>query len=315
MKKNKADLPYHPEKKGISAYAFRQKITPYLFLVPGITLFLFIGLFSIAFSIYISFFNWSGVGFATARFEGLNNFKTFLFGGDPLMTRMFFRALLHNTQLALFSVIGIIPIALVVAFVLQNTKWVSFYRTIYFLPMITSGVALFYVWKGIFEPNGALNSLLEMVGLDFLVVSNGLFGDSDTAMLGIVITAIWGGLPGTLLLYYAGLTSIDPTLYEAASVDGASKRVMLWKITWPMLKPFTMIAVINIVNGSFQAFENVYIMTGGGPAGSTEVIGTLLYSTAFLNSQYGLASAMGWTSFLVTGVIAIFSIRGLRTDL
>ncbi|WP_042159399.1 carbohydrate ABC transporter permease [Paenibacillus gorillae] len=293
----------------------KKKWVPYLFLLPGILLFLAIGVYSVGFSVILSFYNWSGIDFSNARFEGLSNFKDFLLGDSPVVSRNFYYALLHNFELAFFQVIIVIPVALVLAFVLQNTKMAGFYRTLYFLPMIASGIAVFYVWKGLFEPTGVLNSLFATLGLDFLVVPEGMLGNSSTSLIGIIITSIWGGLPGTLLLYYAGLTAVDPTLYEAASVDGASKATMIRKITWPLLKPMTLIAVIQMVNGAFQTFENVFIMTGGGPAGSTEVIGTLVYRTAFIDNDYGLASAIGWTSFLVTGLIAIFSIRGFKADI
>lgn len=293
----------------------RKKWVPYLFLLPGILLFLAVGVYSVGFSIMLSFYNWSGIDFSTARFEGLANFRQFLLGDDPIVTQNFYYALLHNVLIAVSQVVVVIPISIVLAFVLQNTKMAAFYRTVYFLPMIASGVAIFYVWKGLFEPTGAFNSLFQAIGLDFLAVPGGMLGSSSTSLIGIIITSIWGGLPGTLILYYAGLTSIDPTLYEAADVDGASKLTMIMKITWPLLKPITLIAVIQMVNGAFQAFENVFIMTGGGPAGSSEVIGTLVYRTAFLNNDYGLASAIGWVSFLITGAIAMFSIRSFKADI
>ncbi|RXZ83229.1 sugar ABC transporter permease [Paenibacillaceae bacterium] len=293
----------------------KKKWVPYLFLLPGIVLFLAIGVYSVGFSVILSFYNWSGIDFSNARYEGLDNFRDFLLGGSPVVSRNFYYALLHNFQIAFFQVIIVIPVALVLAFVLQNTKLAGLYRTLFFLPMIASGIAVFYVWKGLFEPTGVLNSLFQTLGLHFLVVPEGILGSSSTSLIGIIITSIWSGLPGTLLLYYAGLTSVDPTLYEAASVDGASKSTMIRKITWPLLKPITLIAVIQMVNGAFQTFENVFIMTGGGPAGSTEVIGTLVYRTAFLDNDYGLASAIGWTSFMVTGLIAIFSIRSFKADI
>ncbi|WP_152399337.1 carbohydrate ABC transporter permease [Paenibacillus cellulositrophicus] len=293
----------------------RNKWVPYLFLLPGVLLFLAVGVYSVGFSILLSFYNWSGIDFSTARFEGLANFKQFLLGDDPIVTQNFYNSLLHNVLIGAAQVVIVIPIAIVLAFVLQNTKMASLYRTVYFLPMIASGVAIFYVWKGLFEPTGAFNSLFHAIGLDFLTVPGGMLGSSSTSLIGIIITSIWGGLPGTLILYYAGLTSIDPTLYEAANVDGASKLTMITKITWPLLKPITLIAVIQMVNGAFQAFENVFIMTGGGPSGSSEVIGTLVYRTAFLNNDYGLASAIGWISFLITGAIAMFSIRSFKVDI
>ncbi|KAF9141255.1 carbohydrate ABC transporter permease [Paenibacillus cellulositrophicus] len=293
----------------------RNKWVPYLFLLPGVLLFLAVGVYSVGFSILLSFYNWSGIDFSTARFEGLANFRQFLLGDDPIVTQNFYNSLLHNVLIGAAQVVIVIPIAIVLAFVLQNTKMASLYRTVYFLPMIASGVAIFYVWKGLFEPTGAFNSLFHAIGLDFLTVPGGMLGSSSTSLIGIIITSIWGGLPGTLILYYAGLTSIDPTLYEAANVDGASKLTMITKITWPLLKPITLIAVIQMVNGAFQAFENVFIMTGGGPSGSSEVIGTLVYRTAFLNNDYGLASAIGWVSFLITGAIAMFSIRSFKVDI
>ncbi|QAY68115.1 carbohydrate ABC transporter permease [Paenibacillus protaetiae] len=293
----------------------KNKWVPYLFLLPGILLFLGVGLYSVGFSIVLSFYNWSGIDFSTARFEGLNNFRRFLLGDDPIVTQNFYHAVLHNVIIAVAQIAVVIPVALVLAFVLQNTKMASLYRTVYFLPMIVSGVAMFYVWKGLFEPSGAYNSLFHWLGMDFMTVPSGMLGSSSTSLIGIIITFIWGGLPGTLILYYAGLTSVDPSLYEAASVDGATKVKMILKITWPMLKPITLIAVIQMLNGAFQAFENVYIMTGGGPAGSSEVIGTLVYRTAFLDNNYGLASAIGWVSFLITGAIAIFSFRSFKTDI
>jgi ABC-type sugar transport system permease subunit len=293
----------------------KNKWVPYLFLIPGILLFLGVGLYSVGFSIVLSFYNWSGIDFSTARFEGLNNFRQFLLGDDPIVTQNFYQAVLHNFEIAVVQIVVVVPVALILAFVLQNTKLASFYRTVYFLPMIVSGVAMFYVWKGLFEPSGAYNSLFHWLGLNFLTVPDGMLGSSSTSLIGIIITFIWGGLPGTLILYYAGLTSIDPSLYEAASVDGATKAQQIWKITWPMVKPITLIAVVQMLNGSFQAFENVFIMTGGGPAGSSEVIGTLVYRTAFLNNSYGLASAIGWVSFVITGALAIFSFRSFKMDI
>jgi ABC-type sugar transport system permease subunit len=295
--------------------ASKNKWVPYLFLIPGILLFMGVGLYSVGFSIVLSFYNWSGIDFSTARFEGLNNFRQFLLGDDPIMTQNFYNAVLHNFLIAVIQIIVVVPVSLVLAFVLQNTKFASLYRTVYFLPMIVSGVAMFYVWKGLFEPSGAYNALFHWLGLDFLTVPSGMLGSSSTSLIGVIITFIWGGLPGTLILYYAGLTSIDPSLYEAASVDGATKAKMIWKITWPMLKPITLIAVIQMMNGAFQAFENIFIMTGGGPAGSSEVIGTLVYRTAFLDNNYGLASAIGWVSFVITGALAIFSFRSFKTDI
>lgn len=154
----------------------RNKWVPYLFLLPGVLLFLAVGVYSVGFSILLSFYNWSGIDFSTARFEGLANFRQFLLGDDPIVTQNFYNSLLHNVLIGAAQVVIVIPIAIVLAFVLQNTKMASLYRTVYFLPMIASGVAIFYVWKGLFEPTGAFNSLFHAIGLDFLTVPGGCWG-------------------------------------------------------------------------------------------------------------------------------------------
>lgn len=125
----------------------RNKWVPYLFLLPGVLLFLAVGVYSVGFSILLSFYNWSGIDFSTARFEGLANFRQFLLGDDPIVTQNFYNSLLHNVLIGAAQVVIVIPIAIVLAFVLQNTKMASLYRTVYFLPMIASGVAIFMYGK------------------------------------------------------------------------------------------------------------------------------------------------------------------------
>ena len=121
-----------------------------------------------------------------------------------------------------------------------------------------------------------------------------------------------------MILYYAGLSSIDKNLYEAAEIDGANRLSMLTKITWPLLKPITIICIIQSFKGSFQEFSTIYVLTRGGPSYSTEVMGTIIYKIAFGAfpgiSGYGLVSAIGWVVFLITLVFSLFSLKAMRTD-
>jgi ABC-type sugar transport system permease subunit len=176
--------------------------------------------------------------------------------------------------------------------------------------MVASGAGVFYAWQGLFNSKGSVNALMRLLHLDFFVVRQGMFGDPNTAMTGIIITVIWGAIPGTLMLYYAGLSNIDGTLYEAADIDGASKFQQLWRITWPLLKPMTIIVIIQQLNGAFQMFENVWVMTKGGPGGSTDVVGTIMYTAAFTDNAYGLTSAYGWSVFVLTLALSLVSMRG-----
>lgn len=294
---------------------WRETVSGYLFCLPGLLLFLTIGLYTVGFSIFLSFFNWSGVNFAeTARFVGLDNFKYFLFNGSPVSTKIFYSGLLNNFMIGFFSIVVIIPLSMLIAYIVTNIKRSAAFRTIYFIPMVASGVGVYYVWRGLFGASGGINSLLSSMGLDMFVVKNGMLGDPRTAIIGVVITVIWAGIPGTMILYYAGLSNIDNSYYESAEIDGASKFQMLLKITWPLLKPMTIIVLIQQLNGAFQMFENIWVLTGGGPGGATDVVGTLIYKTAFKDGRYGMASAMGWSVFMITLVLSIISMKAFKSD-
>lgn len=304
----------------MSKRELRENAAAYLMLAPSLLLFLAVGLFSILFSILMSFYNWAGIDFSMARFVGLRNFEMFITGLRPAMTENFYNAILHNIEIAAISIICIIPIALTIAIlVTQAGRFAGFFRTVYFIPMVTAGAATYYAWQGLYSPNGTLNSIMKFLNLNFLVVKDGMLGNEKTALIGIIITVIWGSIPSTMILYYAGLLSIDRSIYEAADIDGANKRQTAIHITWPMLKPMTMVAVITTLNGCFQMFDNVWILTQGGPANSTQVAGTLIYQTAFGGiypgvNGFGLASAMGWTVFIITLIISLFSLKVFKTD-
>jgi ABC-type sugar transport system permease subunit len=293
----------------------KDNINGYLFCLPGLLLFLTVGFFSVCFSIFLSFYNWGGVDFAgTARFVGLENFITFLARGNPVRTVVFYQNLLNNFKIGFFSILFTVPLSLIIAFVVTNTKGSDIYRTFYFIPMVAAGAGVYFAWKGLFDANGVINSLMRTLGLNMFVVRNGIFGDPKTALTGVIVTVVWGAIPGTIMLYYAGLVNIDNTLYEAASIDGAGKAQQLWRITWPLLKPMTIIIIIQRLNGAFQMFENVWLLTQGGPGGASDVVGTQMYVTAFRDNTYGLTSAMGWSVFLLTLVLSLISLRTFREE-
>ena len=301
-------------KKG-SKLQQRENRNGYLFCLPGLLLFLTVGLYSVCFSIFLSFYNWSGVDFAgTARFVGLDNFKIFLANGNPYWTQMFQTGFFNNLKIGVFTILFSIPISLGLAFVVTNTRRSGIYRTIYFIPMVATGVGVYYVWQGLFNAKGVFNNVFRTIGLDMFVVKNGMFGDPRTGMTGIIIACIWAAIPSAIMLYYAGLSNIDETLYEAAAIDGANRFQILRRITWPLLRPMTAVIMIQQFNGALQAFENVWVLTKGGPANSTQVVGTWIYTIAFKEHQYGLASAMGWAMFLVTLIFSLFAMRNSTSD-
>lgn len=304
MKKN----PYR------SRAAFKEMMTGYLLLSPAIILFLVMGLVSVLLSIGLSFVHLGqGQLLTSARFAGLDNFKDFLFGGAPVLSDQFWGAITHNIYIALAMVVIVIPLALMLALMLESiTHGVRFFRTVFLLPMVTSSVAIYYVWTGIYDPSGTLNQVLSAIGLDNLVAVNGWIGELNTALPAIIVTVIWGAIPGTMILYFAGLQIVDRSLYEAAEIDGANAFQKVLHITWPILRPITVIAVILNLNAALQIFDQVWVMTQGGPAGSTEVVNVLVYKEAFVSGDMGRANAMGWTIFLLTFTLSMISMRALR---
>jgi ABC-type sugar transport system permease subunit len=182
-------------------------------------------------------------------------------------------------------------------------------RTILFIPGIVSFVVSGVLWKLIYDPNiGTLNQLLGAIGLDSL--QHPWLADSRTVLPAIIVVTVWGGLGFNMLIFFAGIQSIDPSLYEAAAVDGANSVQQFWNVTVPSLRVVTGLVVsLGLLNG-FKAFDIIYVMTGGGPNHGSEVLGTYLYSLAFGSTsgsipQLGYASAFSVVTMILCTIAVI----------
>jgi len=292
----------------------------YLLVTPAVLLFIVIGLVSVIMSLVLSFYHLSmGSLLTQAVFTGFGNFKGFLLGKDPILSEFFWRAMGHNLIIGICMLVFIIPISLFIAVLLQEIKWgVAFFRTVFLLPMVTASVSIYYVWIGIYDPNGSLNQLLNSLGLQHFAEANGWLGDTKTALPAIIFMIILGGIPNTMILYFAGLQTIDPSLHEAAKIDGAGYWKRMIHITWPILRPISVIAVILLLNGAFQVFEPVWLTTKGGPAGASEVVNNLIFNEAFMGgttggmSDMGMANAMSWVVAAITFMFTLLSLRLFR---
>ncbi len=294
-----------------------------LFVLPAVIIFLIFGLYTVIYSVVLSFFRWNGFGnfsvipFVCAppscQFAGLDNFAQFLYA-EPTLSSFFWQALEHNGIMAVFVTAGTILIALPLSIALNRARrGQSFYRTAIMLPMVTSGIAVYYVWTFIFQPDGLLNSVLGSIGLGFLQAKQGWLGQANLALPSLMVVMIWGAVPMATILYLAGLQTIDREMYEAATIDGANAWHLMWDITWPLLNPVTVIIVINSINAVLQGYEMVYLMTYGGPAAHTEVVGLQIFKYGFGDQrQLGMASAMSWILFLLVFVVALINLRFFR---
>ena len=260
----------------------------------------------IVFAAYLSTHRWDIV-VPNTPFIGLGNFK------EMLHDSTFWNALKNTLVYTLNVPVGM-AISLVVALMMnKRLRGLGFLRTLYFLPSVTSFVAIALVWMWIYHPTfGAANFLLNLVGLPSLQWLN----STQTAMLSVIIFSIWLGLGYQMVIFLAGLQGIPEELYDAARIDGTSNWKRFWHITLPLLKPTTFFILVTSLIASFQVFTSIYVMTAGGPVGSTDVIVYHIYQAAWEQLRMGYASAMSWVLFVIIMIVTWlqFKLMGSAED-
>jgi len=286
--------------------ALRRHGWSYLFVLPTFSLFVVFTLVPVVQAFGLSLQSARIVG---GEWIGLQNFVTL--AEDPV-----FRQALGNTVLySLVVVAAQLTLALVVASLIQplGRKSQTFYRALFYLPLVNSAILVAMVWRWIFNPNpfGLANTVLGAVGFEPLL----WIGSSDQALAAVILSAVLTIPGGGVVLYSAAMGSLPRELYEAAEVEGAGALTKWWYITIPLLKPTTLYLLVIYTILAFQVFERVYVMTnGGGPNNATITIVQLVYSTAFQFGRYGLASAMAVVLFIMAVAVAVVQFRSLRSD-
>jgi cellobiose transport system permease protein len=281
---------------------FRKAIPQYVAISPFFILFAVFGVFPVLFSIYISFFNWNGIG--AMNFVGLEQYR-YLFT-DP----MFWTAISNTLIIWVLSTIPMLLLALVVANALHNAvRFRGFYRVAYFIPNVTSLVAMTLVFGSIFSNNfGLLNAFVEWAGLtkvEWLTSPTGI-------KIAIAAIIVWRWMGYNAIIFLAGLQAISSDIYEAAKVDGASSWQTFWRITVPLMRPVILFTVIMSTIGGMQVFTESQVLLGdsGGPGNAGITIVSYLYYKAFsVDTQFGYGAAIGWALFIL---IALFSIINWR---
>jgi len=266
----------------------------WFFVLPVV---LGIGIFQIyptIFSLYASMTQWNLL--TPPRWIGLDNYVD-LFTTD----RFFFQTMQNTGVYTLGVVVPAMIIALFFAILLNgDIRGKYLYRAIYFIPVIAPAVAVALLWNWLYEPNfGIINSALRVVGIQ----GPAWLGSTKWAMRAVIIEAIWAGLGFNIVIYLSGLQNISREYYEAASIDGAGFFHKFFYITLPLLSPVTFFILVTGVIGTFQDFTVPYIMTGGGPAGATQLVVMYLYGLAFRLQNMGTASAVAYLVFLVIVVL------------
>lgn len=264
----------------------KTKFYIFLFIVPALVIYLLFQIIPLIGAVYFSFIEWSGIAGSELKFVGFQNYANAFKNPD------FILALKNMLKMVVFSVIFHTPIALLMA-VAINTKCKGYrvFKALFFVPTVFPLTAVGLMWYFVFMPTGSFNALLKVIGLTDLVTP--WLVNPASAMNVIVFVNIWAGVGYFMVILLAGLTTIPEDLYEAASIDGATKVQQFFKITVPMMKPTISMCILLDIIGSVKVFDLVFAMTGGGPNGLTNLPTTLMYNEAFKYSHYGLGSAIG----------------------
>lgn len=282
--------------------AIRTNLIGYSFVVPNfIGYFVFIFL-PVCFSFVLSVMEWDGSD-VPMKFVGFKNFVK-LFGDST------FQISLKNTLwYAVFTVPLTLVAALAVAILLNSKiKGIVVYRTAFFFPYVASLVAVGAVWNMLFQPEfGPINELLRFIGIEN---PPKWCASTDWAMWVIIIVSVWKYMGYYMVVYLAALQGISKDLYEAAGIDGATGWKKIRYITIPMLTPTTFFVVIMLTIQCFKVFDLIYVMTGGGPGRSTNVLVNHIYNAAFVDYKFGYASASALVLFAIVLIITLVQMRG-----
>ena len=279
----------------------------FIFLLPALVLFLTIIIVPIFMSVTYSLTEWDGIG--KKVFTGVDNYKElFLTNSDGC-----WRAVKNSLIFAAGSVFVQLPISLILALILaRGVKGERFYVSVYFIPVLISTVVIGQLWMKIYNPQyGLLNTVLRSMGLEQL--TGNWLGDTKKVIFAVIVPVLWQYIGYHMLLMYASVRSISEEIFEAARIDGANGIQTALHITIPLMKPILKVCVTFAVVGSLKNFDLVYVMTGGGPAGASQLPSTLMVETIFSRNMYGYGSSMAIFIILECFLFA-WLIRGAFRD-
>ncbi len=294
------DAPTAKKKKSRD----RSERAAYLYLIPAYVVFGFFLLYPLLHGVWISLYDWDGL--TPATWVGIGNYTDAL--SDPMLRKAFS----HSAVLIVFYAVIPILLALVLTGVMTHAtklKRLSFFRVVIFLPQVVASVVVATTWTAIYAPDGVLNKALSLVGLE--AVTRPWLGDFAWALPAVGLIGTWVEIGLCLVLFLAGVSQIEPELYEAARLDGAGAFREFFAVTLPGLRPQIAVAMTLTVVAGLKSFDLIFVATRGGPGTSTTVPGFEVYHRAFDLNQVGSACAVG---ILLTIVILIATTLIQRID-
>ncbi|QJD84696.1 carbohydrate ABC transporter permease [Cohnella herbarum] len=279
-----------------------------LYLLPALLFYSVLLVYPVIKSFYLAAFKWNGFAGSAMTFVGFDNFR-FIFEDAT-----FWKSLQNVMTIMAGSILIQIPAGLFLALLL-NGKWrgIRVVKAAFFMPVIMSATSISLLWKFILYPgDGLLDGFLTQLGMGNLIQA--WLADPDIALFTVILICCWQGIGVVMIIFLSGLVAIPDAIKEAARIDGANRRQLLWYVTLPLIREVTAINVILLVIGTLKIFDNIYVLTNGGPLNATEVLGTYLYSEAFSNNRFGMASATAVVMFVIGFALTLIANRAMRRE-
>ncbi|WP_437831021.1 carbohydrate ABC transporter permease [Niallia taxi] len=265
------------------------KLAICLYVLPALILVLVLIYIPIVLTGYYGLMDWDGIG--AMKFIGLDNYV------QLIKDKMFWNSTYHSILLALFSAISLIFYLVISIILASRIKGANLLRKIYLIPMLLSSVAIAQLWLKIFDPtNGMLNKLLELFGMENTPT---WLADPNLVLIAIFVPIIWQYAGFYIIIYYAALKNVPEEVIEAARIDGATPLQIAYRIKLPLISGVIKVTIVLAIVGSLKYFDLIYVMTGGGPNGSSEVIASYMYKEAFKTYNFGYGSAIGFALLII----------------
>ncbi|GAB1339035.1 sugar ABC transporter permease [Streptomyces sp. E-15] len=289
--------PTAPAARARSRARHRQTVVAYLFLAPALLFFAVFLLLPLGFALLLSTSRWTGFDLGDIQPAGLDNFTALFATGSTFLVPVLTNTLLFAAGTVVLALAG----ALLVATCVERLRFPGLWRTLYFLPIVTTVVAVGNVWKYMYEPGGLVNGVLNALGLG----SVAFLQDPDTALPSVVVVQAWASLGSAILVLTAGLKAVPESYYEAAELDGAGPGTVFLRITLPLLRPALLFVCVTQFLTGLQSFALITVMTRGGPGDATNVAGLEMYRRAFGHGDWGTASAAAFVLFTVVLLVTL----------
>src|SRR5688572_12696010 len=281
-------------------HVLQRYVVAYLFILPVLLLYIVFVLRPTLQTFWLAFYEWNGISI-DREWVGLANFQRLL--GDPIFWQALQHSLIWTAVVVTFNLaVGLAAAALLAG----NIRGRLLFRLGYFLPVVQASVVTAMIWRWIYAPTGVLNSALETLGLGFL--ARGWLGDFAVVLPALALASSWMTFGLSVVILLAGMQGIDPTLYDAARVDGAGAGRMFLDITIPSLRNTITIVILLALVDAFKVFDIIWATTEGGPIRATEVLSTYLFKEGFQKNQYGYGSAIAVALSLIILVSSILNL-------